>query len=103
MYTLSAAKVSFLTSIASLTSYHNFKGKISFSHRLPPPFDIDFVKCEWESDDLDKDWLPNVKDIMSSNYSVLVNLTGDLDSEVCHYTRHKTRMITGSDMGGHIG
>jgi hypothetical protein len=70
--------------MASLASYHDSEGKVSLS-RPPPPFDINFVGCERKSDDTDKEWLPGVKDVIYGNYNVLIDLTGDSDSEVCHH------------------
>ncbi|MCJ1478932.1 hypothetical protein MMC13_007616 [Lambiella insularis] len=67
--------------MASLASYRDSKGKVSFSRRPPPPFDTDFVRYERQSDDTDEDWLPDVKDVVSGNYSVLIDLTGDSDCE----------------------
>ena len=71
--------------MASLASYHDSEGKVSFLRRPPPPFDIDFVGCEQKSDDTGEEWLPDVKDVISGNYSVLIDLTGDSNSEVCHH------------------
>ena len=74
----------------SVSSYHGPEGKVSFSRRPPPPFDTDFVRGEPQSDGTDEDWLPDVKDVMSGNYSVLIDLTGDSDSEVCHHVGLKS-------------
>ena len=90
VHTSSAASVFFSTSMASLGSYHDSEGKVSFSRRPPAPFDVNFVGCERQSDDTNEDWLPDLKDIISGNYSVLIDLTGDLDSEVCHHRGHKS-------------
>ena len=75
--------------MTSLAGCHDSEGKVSFSRRPPAPFDTDFVGCERQSDDTDEDWLPDLKDILSGNYSVLIDLTGDSDSEVCHHVEHK--------------
>jgi len=63
----SAASVFFLTSMASLASYPDSEGKLSFLHRPPPPFDLDFVGSERQSDDTDEEWLPDIKDLISGN------------------------------------
>ena len=71
--------------MASLVSYHDLEGKVSFLRRLPPPFDINFVGCEQQSDDTDEEWLPDMENIISDNYNVLIDLTGDSESEVRRY------------------
>ena len=76
--------------MASLASYHDSEGKVSFSRRPPAPFDIDFRGCERQSDDTDEDWLPDLKDERSGNFSVLIDLTDDSDSEVCHHVGHQS-------------
>jgi hypothetical protein len=86
--------------MASLTSNDDSEGKVSFLRRPPPPFDIDFLGCKRQSEDTDEEWLPDVEDVISGNYSVLIDLTGDSDSEVCHHVGIQIRMITGTDFGG---
>lgn len=61
MHASSAASVFFSTSMASLTSIDDSEGKVSFLRHPPPPFDIDFVGCERQSDYTDEEWLPDVK------------------------------------------
>ena len=68
--------------MASLASYHDSEGKVSFSRCPPAPFDTDFVGYERQSDDTDEEWPPDLKDIMSGNHSVLIDLTVDSDSEM---------------------
>lgn len=71
--------------MASLASYHDSEGKVSFLRRPPPPFDINFAGCERQSDDTDEEWLPDVEDVIFGDYHVLIDLTGDSDSEVRHH------------------
>jgi len=54
---------------------------VSFLRRPPPPFDINFAGCERQSDDTDEEWLPDVEDVIFGDYHVLIDLTGDSDSE----------------------
>ena len=35
---------------------------------------------------MDEDWLPDVKEIISGDFNVLIDLTGDSDSEVSRVT-----------------
>ena len=79
--------------MGSLASYRDSGETVSFSRRPPPPFDIDTVGRERQSDDADEEWLPDLKDLISGNYSVLIDLTGESDSEV---RRHLHKM-----QGGH--
>ena len=74
--------------MASLASYQDSEGKVSFSRRPPAPFDVDFVGGERQSDGTD--WLPDLNDTMSGSYSVLIDLTADSDSEVCRHVEHKS-------------
>ena len=74
--------------MASLASCY----KEIFLRRPPPPFDYNSTG-ERRSIDVDEDWLPDVKDIISGDFNVLIDLTGDFDSEVCHHAR-KARIIT---------
>lgn len=85
--------------MAYRASYHDSEGKMSFLRHPTPPFDIDFVGCEQQSDDTDEDWLPDVKDVISGNYSVLIDLTGDSDNEVGHHL-HETRVSIGTLTSG---
>lgn len=89
VHTSSAASAFFSTLIGSLVSYCDLGEKVSFSRYPPPPFNINTVKREQQSDDIDEEWLPNLKDLISSNYSVLIDLTGKLDSEI---RRHLPKM-----------
>ena len=68
--------------MASLASYYDLERKVFFLRCLSAPFDTDFVGYERQSDDTDEEWLSNLKDIMSGNHSVLIDLTVDLDSEM---------------------
>jgi hypothetical protein len=62
---------------------------VSFLRRPPSPFDIDFVGCERQSDNIDEEWLLDVEDVISGSYNVLINLTGDSGSEVCRLVDRK--------------
>ena len=56
----------------------------------------------WEVSDKvtsDEEWLPDVKDLISGNFNVLIDLTRDSGSEVCHHV-DGNQMITGTDFGG---
>lgn len=61
--------------MASLTSSDNLVVKEIFLRQPPPPF----------SCDIEEDWLPEVSDIISGNFHVMVDLTGDSESEVRQY------------------
>jgi hypothetical protein len=62
--------------------------------RPPPSFDRDFEgDVRSRSHDTDEDWLPDLKDVLSGNFHVMIDMTGDSDSEVCHHL-HTTRIIT---------
>ena len=50
--------------MGSLASYRYSGEQVSFSHRPQPPFDIDFVGCERQSDDADEEWLADLKDLV---------------------------------------
>jgi hypothetical protein len=66
-----------------------------FFLRSPPRrFDCDCEGGERRSEDTDEDWLPDFKDIISGNFYVTIDMTGDSDSEVYHHL-HTTRIITG--------
>lgn len=71
--------------MASLASYHDSEGKVSFLRCPPPPFDINFAGCERQSDDTDEEWLPDVEDVILGNYNLLIDLTDELDREVRHH------------------
>ena len=75
-------------------SCNDSMGKEIFLRRPPPSFDRDFEGDEHRrSHDTDEDWLPHVQDIFSGNFHVLIDMTGDSDSEVCHHL-HTTGIIT---------
>jgi hypothetical protein len=70
-------------------------GREIFLPRPPPSFDRDLKEDKRRrSHDADEDWLPNLKDLISGNFHVMIDMTGELDSEVCHYL-HTTRFIMG--------
>ena len=43
------------------------------------------MRAERGSSDTDEDWLPEVSDVISGNFHVMVDLTDDSDSEVCQH------------------
>ena len=73
--------------MASLTSSDDPLVKEVFLRQPPPPFDCDFMRAERGSSDTDKDWLPKVSDIISGNCHVMVDLTGNSDSEVYQHSQ----------------
>jgi hypothetical protein len=79
-----------MASQASPAFYNDLIGKEIFLPRPPPSFDCDFEGDQRSSHDIDENWLPDFKDMISGNFHVMINITGDLDSAVCHYlyTRH---------------
>jgi hypothetical protein len=66
-----------------------------FLHYTLLPFNCDREGDEHSRNhDIDKDWLPEVKDIINGNFHVMINITGGSDSEVCYHL-HTTKIITG--------
>jgi hypothetical protein len=76
--------------MASLASYDDFEGTELFLRYPPPPFGCNSVAGERRSIDTDKDWLPDVQDMLSGNFNVFI---GDSDHEVGLHL-HKIRIIT---------
>ena len=74
--------------MASLATYNNSAGKEIFLPYPPPRFDCDVVQRERRGSEVDEDWLPDLEDIFSGKYVTLIDLTGDSESEVCHYLPH---------------
>ena len=70
--------------MASLALCNPSAAREYFLRRPPLPFDLGLVGRERSSDDTDEDWLSEVTDIVSGNFHVMVDLTGDSDDEVCH-------------------
>ena len=84
-----------MASQASTAAHYGSVGKEIFLPRPPPSFDHDLKEDERRrSHDTDEDWLPDLKDLISDSFYVMIDMTGDLDSEVCHYL-HTTRIIMG--------
>ena len=83
-----------LLSPTPAVSCNDSMGKEIFLRRPPPSFDRDFEGDEHRrSHDIDENWLPHIKDIFSGNVHVMIDMTGDSDSEVCPHL-HTTRIIT---------
>jgi hypothetical protein len=82
-----------MASQASPASCNDSIRKEVFLRRLPLPFDCD---CEGDvrsrNHDIDENWLPEVQDIISGNFHVIIDMTGDSDSEVYYYL-HTTRIV----------
>lgn len=75
-----------MASQASEASCNDLVGKEIFLRRPPPLFDCDFEgDVHSRSHDTDKDWLPNLKDVLFGNFHVMIDMTGDSDSEMCHH------------------
>jgi hypothetical protein len=86
--------------MASQASRNDSIGKEVFLRRPSQPFDSDFEgDVSSRSHDTDEDWLPDVKDIIRGNFYVMIDMTGDSDSEVCHHL-HTTGIITGINFSG---
>jgi hypothetical protein len=84
-----------MASQASPASYNGSMGKEIYLPRPPPSFDRDFNgDGHSRSHDTDEDWLPDLKDLISGNFHVMIDMTGDSDSEVRHHLR-TTRIIMG--------
>jgi hypothetical protein len=84
-----------MASQASPASCNDSIRKEVFIRRPPLPFDCD---CERDghsrNHDTDEVWLPEAKDIITGNFRVMIDMTGNLDSEVCHQL-HTIKIITG--------
>jgi hypothetical protein len=80
--------------MASLTSYNHL---VSYLRQPPPPFEGDPAGAVEDPEEL-----PDIDEIISGQYSVLIDITGDSDKEVYHHL-HETRKITDADFSGHVG
>src|SRR5947209_8168871 len=81
-----------------MVSLASYDFPVSYLRHPPPPF---HCALKGNIEDLDQDELPDVKDIISDQYSVLIDVTGGPDNEVCHCA-HKIRTITNTDFLGHV-
>jgi hypothetical protein len=90
-----------MASQASPASYNDSMGKEIFLPRPPPSFDCDFEEGdERSSHDTDENWLPDFNDMISGNFHVMIDMTGDLDSAVCHHLHTHPRSSWGTNFGG---
>jgi hypothetical protein len=83
-----------MASQISPASSNDSMRKEIFLRRPPLPCDCDYEGHECSRNhDIDEDWLPEVKDILTGDFHVMIDMTSDLDSEVCH-PLHTTSMNT---------
>lgn len=79
---------------ASAASRNDLIGKEVFLRHPPLPFDYNYQGgVRSRNHETDEDWLPELSDIISGNFHVMIDMTGESDSEVCHCL-HTTRTIT---------
>lgn len=79
--------------MASWASCDSWLRNECFLRNPPPPFDCDTTAGERRKTDTDEDWLPDVQDLLSGNFNLLIDLTGDSDYEV-GYHLHKINLVT---------
>jgi hypothetical protein len=82
-----------MASQASPASSNDLIRKEVFLPRPPLPFDCDREGDERSRNhDIDEDWLPELKDIITGNCHVMIDMTSGLDSEVCQHL-HTTKIV----------
>jgi hypothetical protein len=75
-----------MASQVSPASCNDAMGKEIYLRHPPLLFNYGFDGVvHSRSHDIDGDWLPDVKDIFSGNFHVMIDMTHDSDSEVCHH------------------
>lgn len=70
--------------MASLAVYDDPVVKKFFLRQRPPPFDCGLMRAECRSD-TDDDWPFDIRDIISGNFHIMVDLAGDSNNEACHH------------------